>query len=62
MSESAPILRGQKWKHKRRELYVYVNTTSGSDVQVLNVQRTSLRWLSQKGFLRDYAQFTEAHR
>lgn len=56
------IRRGQKWQHKHRGLHVYVNTTMGEDVQVLNSARTSLRWLSQKGFLRDYTLVAEVTR
>jgi len=44
------------WKHKRRPITSVVNSIhwSSGDVQVLNEARTHLRWLSIKGFLRDY--------
>lgn len=44
------------WKHKRRPITAVVNSVhwSSGEVQVLNHERTHLRWLSIKGFVRDY--------
>ncbi|WIB65882.1 hypothetical protein [Curtobacterium sp. MCBD17_040] len=42
------------WQHKRRPITAVVNHVLGDDVQVLNDRRTHLRWLSVKGFVRDY--------
>lgn len=44
------------WTHKRRPITAVVNRVVWSigDVQVLNDARTHLRYLSIKGFFRDY--------
>lgn len=55
-SHNVPLHRGQVWRHKRTGTRAIVNTWVGGDVQVLNEERTFLRWLSIRGFLRDYEQ------
>ncbi|MGW8431697.1 hypothetical protein ACWGJ9_11440 [Curtobacterium citreum] len=44
------------WKHKRRPITAVVNSIhwSSGDVQVLNHERTHLRWITIKGLIRDY--------
>ena len=45
---------GQVWRHKHRDIKVKVNLVWGDALQVLNEAETHLRWLTIKGFLRDY--------
>ncbi len=55
-TEQTTLQHRSVWKHKRRPLTAVVNSVhwSSGDVQVLNDARTHLRWLSIKGFIRDY--------
>lgn len=43
------------WQHKHRPITAVVNNIIGDDVQVETHARTHLKWLSIRGFLRDYA-------
>lgn len=53
-----PMLRkGEVWKHKRLDKLARINTVDrlDGDIQVIDDQKNKIRWLSIKGFLRDYA-------
>jgi len=47
--------RGEVWRNKHhRGITVIVNEIMGDAVQVMNEEETHLRWLTRKGFFRDY--------
>lgn len=50
-----PLEIGTTWQHKRLDKQARVNSVSGVDVQVIDDAKNTIRWLSVKGFLRDYA-------
>jgi len=51
---SVPLPYRSVWQHKRKPLTAVVNHVLTTDVQVFTNDRKYLKWLSIRGFLRDY--------
>lgn len=45
---------GTYWQHKRLDKQARIARFMGEDVQVIDDRRNTIRWLSIRGFTRDY--------
>lgn len=61
-TERVDLDRNSVWRHKRLPKMARVNLVMGDDVQVIDDAKKMIRWLSIKGFLRDYKRTAEEPR